>query len=92
MTKRITAMTVRKNLGEVLEGVFYNGDEVVVERAGKPMGVIVPLAQYEHITKLRVEAIKTLETIWDSMPSHPNPDAAEEDVLTEVMAVRHNTV
>ena len=37
MAKRIPAMTARENFGELLEEVFYKGDEVVVERTEKPM-------------------------------------------------------
>ena len=37
MAKRIPAMTARENFGELLEEVFYKGDEVVIERTEKPM-------------------------------------------------------
>jgi hypothetical protein len=35
MTKPINSMTARKNLGELLEGVYCWGDEVIVARAGR---------------------------------------------------------
>jgi prevent-host-death family protein len=89
MTKKISAMTVRKNLGEVLEGVFYNGDEVVVERAGKPMGVIVPLAQYERIQRLKADAKKHFESLWSKIPADQNIEIAEAEILAESQAVRH---
>ena len=43
MAKRIPAVTARENFGELLEGVFYKGDEVIFEHAGKQMGVLIPM-------------------------------------------------
>ncbi len=31
----------RKRPGEILESVYYRGDEIVIERAGKPMAVVI---------------------------------------------------
>jgi len=47
MRKTLSAVEARKKFGEVLEGVYYRGDEVIIERAGKPMAVVVPMARYE---------------------------------------------
>jgi len=43
MKRRLSAVEARKKLGEVLDGVYYRGDEVVIERAGKPLAVVVPI-------------------------------------------------
>ena len=43
MRKQVSAMTARKKLGEVLEQVFYRGDQFVIERDGKAMAAVVPL-------------------------------------------------
>ncbi len=48
MEKRINALKARQNLGQVLEEVYYNGDHYIVERAGKPMAAVVPIAQYQQ--------------------------------------------
>ena len=60
MKRRLSAVEARKRLGEVLEGVFYRGDEVVIERAGKPMAVVIPASMYEQMERRRKEA-------WDRM-------------------------
>ena len=36
MLKKISAMKVRQNLGQVMNEVALRGDDYVVERAGKP--------------------------------------------------------
>jgi len=89
MTKRINAMTARKNLGELLEGVYYRGDEVVVERAGKPMGVIIPITQYAKIEKERSENLALLHELWSRRPAVEDVAAAEAEILAECEAVRH---
>lgn len=90
MTKHIPAMAARKNFGEILESVFYRGDEVVVERAGKPMGVLIPMAQYEKLEQQRAEAFASIEEVWTGMPETPDLEAAEQEVLDESMAVRYS--
>jgi prevent-host-death family protein len=46
-------MEARRRLGELLEGVYYRGDEVVIERAGKVMAVVIPNYRYEAIERER---------------------------------------
>src|SRR5262245_10552750 len=43
--KTISAIKVRKNLGHLLEEVYYQGAQYVIERAGRPMAAVVPLLQ-----------------------------------------------
>jgi prevent-host-death family protein len=61
--KKITAMNARKNLGEVLEEVYYKGDQYVIERAGKPMAAIVPLAQLEAWQAQRDQFFTTIDVV-----------------------------
>lgn len=89
MTKRIPAMTARKNFGELLEGVFYKGDEVIVERAGKPMGVLIPMGQYQKLERQRTEALANMEMLWTSVPATDDIEAAEREISEETQAVRH---
>jgi len=46
VTKKLSALKVRQNLGRVLDEAYYQGQSVVVERAGKPMAVIVPINEF----------------------------------------------
>ena len=41
MIKEATAMTVRKNLGELINEVQYRHDSILVTKAGKPVAAIV---------------------------------------------------
>ncbi|MHB8575273.1 MAG: type II toxin-antitoxin system prevent-host-death family antitoxin [Dehalococcoidia bacterium] len=53
MKRRVTAVEARRKLGELLEGVHYRNDEVVIERSGKVMGVVIPAWQYANIEASR---------------------------------------
>jgi prevent-host-death family protein len=46
--KKISALKARKNLGQLLEEVYYQGAQYVIERAGRPMAAVVPLRQLEE--------------------------------------------
>lgn len=59
MEKKISAMEVRKNLGRLLEETYYQGNVFVIQRATKPMAVLVPLEQYQQ-WQLRREQLFTL--------------------------------
>jgi prevent-host-death family protein len=63
MVKKVTAMKVRDNLGRLLDEVYYRGDEVVIERAGRAMAVLVPVGRYEQYQRERRERFKVLDRI-----------------------------
>lgn len=58
MKRTVSAMQARQRLGELLEGVYYRGDEVVIERAGKTMGVVIPAGRYAAMERTR-------ERMWE---------------------------
>jgi prevent-host-death family protein len=49
--KIINAMEARRNFGTNLEHVYYNGDQFIIERAGKPMAALVPVSLLEEWRK-----------------------------------------
>jgi prevent-host-death family protein len=53
MIREAPAMTVRQNLGELLNEVQYRGDTVVVTKGGKPVAAIVDIALYESIRRMK---------------------------------------
>ena len=61
--KTINAMKARQNFGQMLEEVYYKGEQFVIERAGKPMAAIVPIAQLKELQKLHGRPRTNAETI-----------------------------
>ena len=81
MKRRLSAVEARKKLGEILEGVYYRGDEVVIERAGKPMAVVIPASLYEALERDRERLFELIEMNWEH-----NKDVPYEEIEKEVTA------
>jgi prevent-host-death family protein len=88
MRRVVTAIAARNRLGELLEGVYHRGDEIVIERANKPMAVLVPLEAYEQIERRRAEARRRLEEVWAAMPSGASVAEVEALIEQEIDAAR----
>jgi len=48
-------MTVRQNLGELLNEIQYRHDQVVITRGGKPVAAIVDMQLFEKIRLFKGE-------------------------------------
>ena len=87
MKRRISAVEARKRLGEILEGVHYRGDEVVIERAGKAMAVVIPAERYEAMEKSRERLFELIEKNWERNKDVPY-ETIEQEVGKAVAEVR----
>jgi len=85
--KKINALKARQNLGQILEEVYYSGDQYVIERAGKPMAAIVPVWQAEEREAERQRFFAMVENIWERNKK-ADPQQVEADVAKAVRAVR----
>ena len=79
MKRTVSAGDARKRLGELLEGVFYRGDEVVIERAGKAMAVVIPAERYEALERSRERLFTLVEQAQER-----NRDAPIGEIEAEV--------
>lgn len=77
--RKISAVDARKRLGEILEGVFYRGDEVIIERAGKAMAVVIPTDRYKSLEDSRERITELVEKNWER-----NKDVPFEEIEREV--------
>ena len=87
MTKRVNALKARKNLGQLLEEVYYNGDQYVIERAGRPMAAVVPVWQLEEWQKRRQRFFGMVGELWQKNKK-VKPDVIEREVEDAGRAVR----
>jgi prevent-host-death family protein len=55
MIREAPAMTVRQNLGELLNEVQYRNGKILITKAGKPVAALVDIALFERIRKLDEE-------------------------------------
>lgn len=89
MFKTISAIKARKNLGELLEEVFYNKDHVLITRRDKAMAVMISIEDYEKFMTQREEDFAVLEEIRNLHPDK-SPEQVEQDVTAAIKRVRSN--
>ena len=87
MLKTINALKARRNMGRVLEEVFYKGDQYVIERAGKAMAVVISPSEYEAYRKQREQDMKIFDEIRKKNEGADSREV-EKDVQETVEAVR----
>lgn len=91
MKRTISAGEARKRLGELLESVYYRGDEIIIERAGKPMAVVVPSSRYEAFERsqqrARDEMMELIRKNWEHNKDVPS-EVIERDIELAIQEVR----
>ena len=87
MLKAINALKARRNLGQLLEEVFYRGDQFIIQRAGKPMAVVISPAEYEAYMKQRKKDMDILDHIRRKNEG-AETEEVEKDIQEAVDAVR----
>ena len=91
MRKEISAAELHRKLGECLEGVYHNGDRLIIKRADTPLAAIVPIEVYEEMLQQREQAFSVLDRIWEKVPaiteeeSHTDIERAIAEVRTQKM-------
>jgi prevent-host-death family protein len=87
VTKTVNALKARRNLGQLLEEVYYKGDQYVIERAGRPMAAVVPIWQLEEWQKRRQRFFGMVGELWEK--NEPvRPDVIEQEVEEATRAAR----
>ncbi len=87
MVKKINALKARKNLGQLLEEVYYKDNQYVIERAGRPMAAVVPVWQLEGWRKRRERLFGMVEEVWKKNKKE-KPEIIEREVQEAVRAAR----
>lgn len=84
--KKENAMTARKNFGRLMEEAHYRGDEIVVERAGKPMVAIISYAEFQEFKQQRKKDFEILDKIrTKNQGMKPEEvEAAVESAISEI--------
>lgn len=89
MTKTTTAIKARQNLGQLLEKAFYRGDEFIIERAGKPMAVLIPVQEFERWQKQREKDFAVFDEVR-AKASEAKPGQVDKDVEAALNEIRKN--
>ena len=68
MRKEVSATELHQKLSELLDGVYRNGDRLIVKRADTPLAAIVPIEAYQEMVQQREQAFSVLDRIWEKVP------------------------
>ena len=85
--KKVNALKARQQLGQLLEEVYYRGDQYIIERAGKPMAVVVPVWQFEQWQQRREQFFAMIEAVHARNAEVPS-EVIEQEIAEAVHAVR----
>ena len=80
-------MTVRQNLGELLNEIQYRQDQVLITKGGKAVAAMVDVALFDKIRLMRNEFDRLtmdLAKVYRDVPA----DTAESEIAEAVAAVR----
>ena len=91
MRKEISAAELHQKLGELLDGVYHNGDRLIVKRADMPLAAIVPIEAYEEMLQQREQAFSILDRIWEKVPA-VSEEEAHTDIEQAIVEVRAEKV
>jgi len=87
MVRKINALKVRQNLGQLLDEVYHKGDQSVIERAGRPMAAVVPVWQLKEWQERRARFFRMVDDLR-STARKTQPTVSEREVADAVRAVR----
>jgi prevent-host-death family protein len=85
--REATAMTVRQNLGELLNEIQYRQDQVLITKGGKPVAAMVDVALFDKIRLMRGEFDRLTLDLTKAYRDLP-ADMAESEIAEAVAAVR----
>lgn len=87
MIREATAMTVRQNLGELLNEIQYRQNQVLITKGGKPIAAMVDIALFDKIRLMRDEFDRLTADLAKAYEGE-SPEAAEGEIAEAVAAAR----
>ncbi len=87
MIREATAMTVRQNLGELLNEVQYRHDQILITKAGRPVAAMVDIELFEKIRLLSDEFDRLVGELGDVYRS-VEPATAHEEISEAIKVAR----
>ena len=74
MIKESPAMTVRQNLGELLNEVQYRRDRILITKAGKPVAALVDIETFDRLRRLDEEFARLRTELAQSFEKLPEAE------------------
>ena len=90
MLKRVGATEARRRLGKLLDDVHLANAEYIIERAGRPVAVVLSIEAYRRDQLRREEAFDRVSALRQHIAEHGN--AAELQAAINEYADRERTL
>jgi prevent-host-death family protein len=87
MVVRMGAREARNRFTDIVDSVHYGGQVVIVERSGKPMVAVIPIAMYQQLIAEREARFQVLDRVRSRLPD-VSSEEVEHDVVEAIVAVR----
>ena len=85
--KHIGARDARNQFADLLGQVHYGGETIIIERAGKPMAALVPVAMIDKLLAMWDKDFSIIDRIRHDAPDVA-PDEVEQDIAEAIAATR----
>lgn len=89
MIRKVTAMMLRQNLGEILNEVQYRHDNFIITKAGKPTAAVIHIELFNKIKGMRDQFQKMTAQIAEAFED-AEPNELEKDIQEAVKTIRKN--
>lgn len=87
MLREAPAMTVRQNLGELLNEIQYRHDSVLITKSGKPIAALVDIDLFNRIRLLEKEFERLTNELANAY-AETAPGTAEAEIAEAIEAAR----
>ena len=87
MTRKISALTARTQLGQIMNRAVENNDRFLVERNGEPAILILSVSDY---VKTFAPPPDWLEKSWDSAKRHGLDKLTTKEIDAEIVSARRD--
>jgi len=87
MPIRVSAREARNKFADIMGSVRYGGEEVIVERSGRPMAALIPVDTYERLVAERRVRFEVVDQIRSSLPTVASNEI-EKDVVQVIHSLR----
>lgn len=91
MTKRISAKEARTRFSDLVGSVHYGGEEIIVERSGRPVAAVIPVEMYERLVAERRARFEVIDRIKSRIPNK-KAEEIEKDVAAAIAKARGTDV
>lgn len=87
MAKHMSAREARNKFSDLMGSVHYGGEEVIVERSGRPMAAVIPVEMYERLVAERRARFQVIDRIRSRLPDF-SPEEIDKDVREAIARAR----